>query len=89
MVLTTTNDGGNATQGRGVPDHQVFPIGGAQHAQAFCQLFRGFTARAVCQLASPRPCGGAQFHAASIGCTKAPGGYPQRVLYQGPAVGPR
>ena len=27
---------GNVTQGQGVPDHQVLPIGGAQHFEALC-----------------------------------------------------
>ena len=39
-VLTTTSDGGNVTQGQGVPDHQVLPIGGVQHVQAVCHCFR-------------------------------------------------
>ena len=34
-VLTTT-DVENVTQGQGVPDHQVLPITGLQHFQAFC-----------------------------------------------------
>ena len=33
---------------QGVPDHQVLPIGGAQHVQALCHLLGGFTARTVC-----------------------------------------
>ena len=37
MALTTT-DVGNVTQDQGVVDHQVLPISGAQHAQAFCHL---------------------------------------------------
>ena len=46
--LLTTADVGNVTHGQGVPDHQVLPIGGAQHVNAFCQLFQGSTACAVC-----------------------------------------
>ena len=34
-VLATTSDVGNVTQGPGVPDHQVLPIGGARHSWAF------------------------------------------------------
>jgi len=33
--LLTTADVENATQGQGVLDHQVFPMGGVQHVQAF------------------------------------------------------
>ena len=38
-VLTTTSDGGEGTQGRGVPGHQVLPIGGAQPFQALHPVF--------------------------------------------------
>ena len=42
--MITTTDVGNVTEGPGVPDHQVVPIGGAWHVQAFLlsHLFRGF-----------------------------------------------
>ena len=40
-------DAGNVTQGQGAPDHQASTMG-ALHVRAFCQLFQGFTARAVC-----------------------------------------
>ena len=33
---------------QGVPEHKILPTTGMQHAEAFCQLSRGFTARAVC-----------------------------------------
>ena len=39
--LDTTNDVAHATQGVGVPDHQVLPIGGAQHLQALYLLGKG------------------------------------------------
>ena len=68
--VLTTADVGNVTQGQGVPDHQVLPISAAQHAQAFCKLFQGFTAVGVpptkalqwglgsaLQWVLPRPCG--------------------------------
>ena len=44
----TATDVENVKKGQGVPDHQLLPISGTQHVQAFCQLFQGFTARAVC-----------------------------------------
>ena len=42
--MLTTTDVGNATQSRGVLDHQVLRIGGAQDTEAFCQLVRGWGA---------------------------------------------
>ena len=56
-------DVGNVAQGQGVPDHQVLPICGAQHARAFGSWFRA-TARAACSgcvshqgpAARPRQC---------------------------------
>ena len=45
-VLTTTNVE-IVTPGHRVPDHRLLPISVAQHAKAFCQLFRGFSACAV------------------------------------------
>ena len=39
---------GKCNTGPGVAGHQMLPVSGAQHAPAFCQLFQGFTARAVC-----------------------------------------
>ena len=42
---------GKVTQGQGVPDHQVLPIGGAKHVQAFCRFF--FNAFWFVQCANP------------------------------------
>ena len=70
--VLTAADVGKATQQQGVPDHQVLPITGAQHTQAFCLLFWGFTAHAVCQCAPPRPFGGSwQVCAFSVCFTRA------------------
>ena len=58
--MLTTTDVGTVTRGQGVPDHQVLPISAAQHGQAFCQLFQGSTAHAVCSgcLSYQGPAGG-------------------------------
>ena len=44
--MLTTTDVGNVTQARGFPDHQMIPIGDAQHFQAFgpwlCFVFSGW-----------------------------------------------
>ena len=40
-LLTTTSDVESMTQCQGVPDHQVLPVGGGQHVQAFCNRFSG------------------------------------------------
>ena len=52
VLPKTKSDVDNVTQGQGVPDHQVLlTTSGAQCAQAFRQLFKGFTA-----LAAPSGC---------------------------------
>ena len=72
--MLSTTDVGNVTQGLGFTDLLVLPIGGAQHVQAFCQLCRRFTARALCSgclsyqdpAVEPRRC-----VAVGVCCTKA------------------
>ena len=59
---------GNVTQGQDTK--RSLPISGAQHVQASCRLFQGFTAHAVCR---ERPCGGAQAVLCS-GCSSWVGG---------------
>ena len=46
-VLTIT-DAGNGIEGQKVPDQQVLPISGPQHASGILRIVSRFTARAVC-----------------------------------------
>ena len=52
-MLTTTSDVGYVHRARGVQITK--PISGVQHTQAFCKLFRSFSACAECQLACQGP----------------------------------